>query len=375
MTTTDVPWGSLEKAERPGSHISEAGVALDGSLIAKGSIQHILDDNGYFLPHAGDVLRISRLRGMRIVRCRSSRDASGFLEVAEYGAEVHVPPPFAVIIQRALHLGLKEPIVAQLGYQIGQLVDSVSTIKTLVQPLTDWTLDIEEEAGTIHVRLSAALNATQLESWNTSHSNYWSSYPSNRIDVVFAITASTRVACYGAYVPVLDQGPNSVAIIPAISDSPALNICNAPVGTFTQFAISGSRWLHFYENSEMKSFSITEHDAPERTALGFLADSHRYRWPRITIDGIDLDGIAAAIAPTGSLRITLQNGRFGRLSYGGPEGRSIDIIGVDLTAKLSNVGLKFSYEVKTNNDVKSGEFYLMRELLILRYPKLASIRS
>lgn len=375
MTMTDGPWSSLQRDERVGSHISQAGVALDGSIIVRGAIEHPIDEKRHFPPHGGNELRISRIHGMRIVRCQSLRDASGFLQVAEFGGEIHVPPPLASIIERAFRFGVKEPVSACLDYQVGQLSDSTSTIKTRVQPLTGWALHIIEIEGTIEVRLSAKLCATILESWNTSQSNYWGEDSASKIEATFGIRPETRIACYDSYVSALDQGDALPAFVPDTSEDRVLNIGDAPVGTMTQFAISGNRWLHFYENSESRSLSITEHDAPKRTTLGFLADSRGYRWPRMRVQGIDMDGIAAGLSAANSMRLTLSDGIFGDLSHGGPEGWSVEIIGVNLLVEVTGAGLKFTYEVKTATSERSGEFYLIWELLLLRYPKFARYRQ
>lgn len=121
-------------------HLNEARVALDGSLIVTGSIDHPADKEGYFPCPGADFLRISRTGGFRIVRCRSSRDRSGFLQADEYGSELHVPAPLVAMIERAFAFGAKEPCQATLAHQDGALTSSTSRIETLTQPLSDWTL-------------------------------------------------------------------------------------------------------------------------------------------------------------------------------------------------------------------------------------------
>jgi hypothetical protein len=374
MIKTDGPWGTRSKTEQNHQHISQAGVALDGSLIAAGSMSHPVDEHGHFpSPHA-DLIRISRVRGLRIVRCRASREPSGFLRAEEYGSELHLPPSLAAIIDRALKQGVREPVQVNLLHQDGQLSDSTSTIKTLTQPLTGWVMRIEEDEGTITVGLSATLHGTLLQDWNTSQSNYWNSSQRATLEVNFSIDPVTRIACYGSYVPALKEEPRIPALIPAPSGLSKLNIADAPVGTFAQFAISGDRWISFYESTgEWKSISITEHAPPTRTAQGVLSDSRGYRWPRIAIYGIDMDVIASAMVRSREMNLVMQNGKFGQVHYShGSDGSTdYDVSGVRLDLKLDSSGLHFDYTVDTEMGEKSGEFYLTWELLLLRYPRFA----
>jgi len=347
---------------------------LDGSLIAAGSMSHPLDQHGHFpSPHA-DFLRISRVRGLRIVRCRASREPSGFLRAEEYGSELHLPPTLAAIIDRALKQGVKEPVQVNLLHQDGQLSDSTNTIKTLTQPLTGWEMRIEEDEGTITVSLSAILHGTLLQDWKTSQSNYWNSSERAMLEVNFSIDPVTRIACYGSYVPALKEEPRILAFIPAPSGLSKLNIADAPVGTFAQFAISGDCWISFYESTgEWKSISITEHSPPTRTAYGLLSDNRGYRWPRISIYGIDMDVIASAMMNSQETRIILQNGRFGQVHYShGSDGSTYyNISDVRLDLKIDSSGLHFDYTIIAEMIERSGNFYLKWELLLLRYPRFS----
>ena len=372
MIKIDGPWGRRLKNDQNHPHISQANVALDGSLIATGSMNHPIDEHGHFPSPDADCLRISRLRGLRIARCRAFREPSGFLRMEEYGSELHVPSSLAAIVDRALKHGVKEPVHVNLLHQDGQISDSTSTIKTLIQPLTGWAMRIEDDEGTIRVALSAILHGSLIEDWNKSRSNYWNTSQQSMLEVNFSIDPVTRIACFGSYVPALQEEPKIPASIPALSGK--LNIADAPVGTFAQFAISGDRWISFYESTgEWKSISVTEHAPPTRTAQGLLSDSRGYRWPRLSIYGIDMDVIASAMVNSQKITIVMQNGEHGELYYShGSDGSTSHVINqIKIDLKLDSFGLCFDYTACTEKGERCGDFYLTWELLLLRYPRFS----
>lgn len=192
MTGVDGPWGKRKGDDGNRQHLTQAGVALDGSLIATGTMHHPIDENGYFPSPDAHLLRISRVRGCRIMRCAASREPSGFHTVKELGSELHLPRWLADLINRALNHGVKQPIHVSAMHQDGGLSDSTSTIKTRIQPLTHWVVHIDEDKGVINVTLAATLHATLLEEWNTSTANYWSPKQQEKLEVNFSADAIDR---------------------------------------------------------------------------------------------------------------------------------------------------------------------------------------
>lgn len=376
MTRSIGPWGvrpSEERAEYT-AHIKQAGVDLDGNLVVTGSMDHPVDDHGHFPLISAQWLRISRVRGMRIVRCRAWREASGFLGVEELGSELHIPQALETIINRALFSGVKAPLVASLEYQDGLLADSTSRAQTLTQPLSGWTLRIEEKEGAISVVISAFLHASYLEDWNTSRSNYWKNAPAqSRITLSFEVDPITRIACFGSYVPSLIRESEGLPVAPPRSTLAALNIENATVGVFTAFAVDGDRWVNFHERDhENRGISITEHGPPTRTAEGFLNDSRDYRWPRVSLYGIDLGLISSQMIRSRAYRMIFSNGHFGALTYHREE-PSEEITEAEIEVKLTQKGLELFYQLR-GPAIKPGQFTLPWELLILRYPAFCRFR-
>ena len=363
------PWGSAEGSGREGLHIADVDVALDGALVGHGVLLHHADDEGHFAALAAERVRISRgFGGMRIARCHASRDGSGFLRTETFGSELLLPDSIAAMIEHALWAGVRVPVSAKFAHQTGILADTICMDRRRTQPLSDWTIDIEENDGHVAVKLSAALHALHLAGWDKDASNYWSVQDGARVEVRFAINPATRVACFGSHGLPLPGAAAMPATLVDPSPLSALNIANAPVGAGTQLGLGEGRWFNFYEAKGLSYLSITECSQPSRTASGFLTFDNPPRWPRITINGLTMDSIWFAVKNSPTIRLSAEGDAVGSLEYPGSGGWIDKITAVDTEITLNDSGLHFAVEVRSPK-IRSVCFRLPWELLVLRYPK------
>ena len=375
LAESPVTGDAIARLANPG-HLNEIGVAFDGSLIAVGSIDHPVDENGHFPCPEAELVRISREGGLRIMRCRAFRTPSGFLRAEEYGSELLVPAPLAAIVERALRIGAKEALRASLTHQDGQLRDSTSRMSTLSQPLSAWSLEVDEAGGAVHVVLSARLHGEVIPEWLTSMANYWPAEQDSRLVVRFRVDPITRVACFGAYAPALTKEPETLAAIPTARGLAALDLGNAPVGPFAQFAIGDTRWYYIFEGDTQRYLSITEHAPPMRTPLGLLRDTCGYRWPRLELRGIDMRAIASMLG-SHNLRSSVTSDTIGEAfeSYGSDGFDTYSITSLALDFSLNETGLRLRIEGHTKRGPISRDMLLMWELLILRFPYFTRFRT
>lgn len=363
------PWGAAEGGVREGLHIVDVDVALDGALVGHGVLFHPADDEGHFAALAAERVSISRAFGsMRIARCRASRDSSGFLRTEAFGSELLLPDALAAMIEHALGVGVRALVSAKFAHQTGVLADTTRMDRRRTQPLSDWTIDIDEDDGCVAVKLSAALHALHLQGWDKDASNYWSAQDGARVEVHFTINPATRIACFGPYgLPLPDA-----AVMPAMLVDPsplsALNIANAPVGAGTQLGLGEGRWFNFYEAKGLSYLSITECSQPSRTAAGFLASDNHPHWPRIHINGLTMDSIWFATKNSPTVRLSAEGDSVGSLDYPGSGGWTDKITSVETEIMLNESGLHFAVEVRSPKS-QSVCFRLPWELLVLRYPK------
>ncbi|MET0588604.1 MAG: hypothetical protein ABWZ75_08790 [Novosphingobium sp.] len=351
-------------------HLREIGVALDGSLVALGSMDYPEDVTGHFPCPDAEFVRISRVDGLRIVRCRAFRETSGFLCAEEYGPELHVPASLAAIVERALRLGAKQAVQASLNYQDGELRSSTSRVKTLHQPLSCWTLNLDEVGGGVNVVLSARLHGSVIPEWSTSTANYWPAELDLSLKVEFRIDPITRVACFGAHVPTLEKEPATPASVPMVRSLASLDVADAPVGTFAQFAMGGTRWYSLYEGEASRYLSITEHAPPTRTPIGLLNDNGSYRWPRISIHGIDMRAVASMLRQSNNFRSSVTSSTVGEAyrSFGSDGSETYFIADLALDFRLDTEGLHIRINGKTQREAIALDLLLIWETLILRFP-------
>jgi hypothetical protein len=346
-------------------------VALDGSLVLRGIISHPVDDDGIYPCPVSDHVRISRTFGTRLVRCQATRDISGFLTKEEFGGEVQLPEPIAFTLIRAFSVRVKEPIVLRLDQQAGFLADSTSRESRLCQPLSDWSLTIEERDDDLHVALSAKLYGAKVEEWQkNSTANHWQRQPSARIDIQFVLDAITRTACFGCYSPSISTEGTAAASLPAPAKLTELDISTAPVGEFVQCGVAPDRLVSIHESAELGCLSLDRRALPKRTPAGFLATTMTYVWPRLTLYGITMASLRFALRSNPSLRLTAEGDQAGHLHYGGSDGEIINVTGWTADIKRDEVGLHFDIEALSTRTPQRLIFRLPWETLILRYPGL-----
>lgn len=367
MTSTG-PWGA-RPMQHGDKHIRQAGVGLDGSLVLSGSISHPVDDGGVYPCPVSDHVRISRTFGTRLVRCKATRDISGFLTTEEFGGEVQLPEPIASTLIRACSVRVEEPIILRLDQQAGFLADRASRESRLCQPLSDWSLTIEERDYKLHVSLSARLYGANVEEWQKkSTGNHWQRQTGARIDIQFVMDAITRIACFGYYSPSIPTEGTFAASLPAPTKLNDLDITTATVGTFVQCGVAPDRLVSIHESAELGCLSLTRQAHPKRTPAGFLATTMTHVWPGLTLYGITMASFRFALRSNPSLRLTAAGDQAGYLHYGGPEGEIINVTCWTADIKRDEVGLHFDIEALSARTPLRLVFRLPWEMLILRYP-------
>lgn len=351
--------------------LRSATVDLDGNLIAAGTMVHPIDDAGEFRPDELDRLKIDR-ETMRIIRCTAACDGTGFYHAEEIGTVLYVPESLASQIRWALRFGAKEPLEMAILQHQGSLASSASRIKHLTQPLSDWRLRVEEVDGSIAVVLSAALHSPHLREWLASEQNFWAGQAGARVEARFTITAATRVACFGAYVPDGHAEADGAKSQPFVPDGRRLNLENAPVGPMREFGIRNGHWVDI--GSDLGGFpyiALTERRDVRRLGSGFLSYGHCV-WPRIWIRGLSLSSVSSAL---GKEPLRLSGGAIAvRLSDDGREGWSQVASEAALEFRLQVEGLALDYFLTVAGRLVEGRVLLPWELLILRYPALAARR-
>jgi hypothetical protein len=185
--------------------------------------------------------------------------------------------------------------------------------------LSQWTLELSDDNGTLTVKLSAALFGTVPHLLN--YDNFWQrdSADAQRIHIAFAVDAVTRTAKFGLPLPKSAKLPrlpfhqvNWKAEIAALQSSPqgwpstlsTLSLERAPIdqeGRPYGFA-SGSRWVRL--SGEQQHFMDWEPCYPDvRMSHGFLTGHRRSCADGLAWNGIDMD---AAVALLIRRRVTIE---------------------------------------------------------------------
>ena len=361
------PW-SASPPNGSGRHIRQAGVARDSAFVLRGHIQHPVDDDGIYPCPQADHVRISRTFGMRIVRCRAERDISGFVTTQEFGGEVHLPEQVASILNRAFAGRLRQPISMRLHQQMGELAHSTRPEGRIDQPLSDWSLDIEERDDDLYVILSATLHGAHLEEWQTRTANHWGRQTGAQLVIQFTMDAVTRIACFGYYAPSLSTNAVAPTPLPPPATLAELDIATAPVGTFTQCAVGPDGLISFHESLELGFLYLTRLSHPARTDAGFLPSHMNHVWPRLSLRGITMASIRFSLLNCPAIRLTAEGDCVGDLQYAGPDGWMSNLIQWTADIRRDEVGLHFAVEARSAEASRTLSFRLPWELLILRYP-------
>ncbi|MCP1471369.1 hypothetical protein J3E64_003076 [Sphingobium sp. OAS761] len=362
------PWGATPPQHSGGKHIRQAGVARDGAFVLPGRIRHPVDDDGIYPNPQADYVRMSRTFGMRIVRCRAARDISGFVTAQEFGGEAHLPEPIASTLSRAFSGSVKHPISLRLNQQAGVLAHGTNPEGRIYQPLSDWSLEIEDRDDDLHVTLSATLHGLHLEEWQTRTTNHWEKQAGARIVIQFVIDAITRVACFGYYAPNLSTEAVAPAPLPPPATLTELDISTAPVGTFNQCGVGPNGLVSFHEAIELGYLSLTRLSHPARTEAGFLPTHMNHVWPRLTLHGVTMASIRFALLNNPAMRLNAEGDCVGNLQYGGPDGWMTNITRWMADIRRDETGLHFDVEAHSSEAPRRLTFRLPWEMLILRYP-------
>jgi hypothetical protein len=381
-------------------HLRTACVDLDGNIIGTGRMIHPPDDNGYFPAQQSNQLRLSRQLGIQfglyVAPCRATRDpSSGFLTTEEFGSELNIPEPLALVIMQRLRLGTSERIEMSLWHQNGNLASSTNRSAGYRQLLSEWILEISESAGSVTIKISAALQASRpIEQWMTKAriGNFWTTQDATapRLQIEMTIDLATRVACFGTGVEGLTHEKLSEFAQPTSTSIERLDIEQAPVGPSCAFGFHQKRWLDFYHNED--ALALTWMGPQRRSTTGFIRHDGNYLWPRIWMHGVKLEMVADTMGGKQPVsRLTMSDGVFGELQdhpirFEGYNPHPIQlIVEATLDFALTTRGLAFSYRCLVNDlDLSSlpyrpgwidGNATLPWELLIFRHPQFLRHRS
>jgi hypothetical protein len=378
--------------------LREACVDLNGQVAAAGRIEYPSDRAGYFpLPNHQRVRASMFGTRLRLAAANAERDEkTNFLVSREAGPVVFVPESFTTIIWNALRRIDEPTIEAHLADQQETLESCGDREVAKMQPLSDWRLHISTIDGTLKIKLSASLQATQqIPAWQQkSTSNFWvvTNDIAPRITIEFDVDAVTRVVSYGFVGLAGLDGASATLIEPCRNSLVDMKLDNAPIGGNGRLYgyTTQESWVSLYE---ARSGGVAISPARlKRYPNGFVTDSNDYFWPRIWLDAFDMKAVVRAVRNTFKLTIELNDGYFGHLqqhhlfheSYV-PSPRQ-SILRARLDFQLDLFGLSLNYDLFVNDLHPSrngnhssgwlpGQIILPWELLIIRYPVLSNDRA
>ncbi|TPE64474.1 hypothetical protein FJQ54_01475 [Sandaracinobacter neustonicus] len=372
---------STSSIRRPLPRLREIGVDLNGNLIVPGTMVFPVDDAGLFPKMETGYLRLSRLWGLRLAPCRAVRETSGFMQPSEAGSELSIPEELSVFILRKLRDGADGRYERTLPFDCGQL-DSVSWPKSKnIQPLSHWTLIIEISEEWVKVSLAAKLHADNLV-MTGFQGNFWSAQNGAAIEVSFEVDPIARVAYFGKWSTSGLTG-SELADAPSVSSLNSLNISNAMIGSNGGiFGSSGSKWVEIlWGEDPADGIHLSYYNVVSKNDQDLLSfDSPLY--PIIILPCISINFIRKLIIENFYAKIEFYDGEFGVIVFGGSTGSTWEIIrNIFLSIKLNNLGLHVSYVIYSSylknmkNSRREGGFSLSWEVMILRLPEMAQLRS
>lgn len=373
----------MSSPEAPGQdlHLRSANVDFDGNLIVSGTMVHEPDDHGHFPMFDATHLRVSR-GGERIVRCKATRSASGFLEIEEIGWALGVPPEFQVTLEKAFRSGVASKKTIALDFQPGGLGNTNDAKHPPVQQFSGWRLSVEERSRAIWVNLSADRLNIEDDHSASKRGNHWSKQPGQRITVTFAVDPITRMACYSAYFPDFPKEREASTAVAYTSSLHALSLGSAPIGLHGVCGSFGKHWVSYGDGGAFNpQLSFTRIYPPKRDVTGFLVDNQRYLWPSISLEGISTRRIAEAFASKRSVRLAFGGDIAGHITGHFTEENPIErIVEAVVNVALGPAGLEFDFQVKTEAHNPSyreiyGSCTICWEVLILRYPVFVKHRA
>lgn len=371
----------VARVEDAVSRSPQIGVDLDGDLIGEGALTFPPDSEGRFPIVDADEIKFASRRGrVWLAPCRSWRDPSGFLRSEEVGAALYLPPTFVSALKTALKIGVTEPVELSYSGQAGALSDSSSMLRGISQELTNWRMTIDRRNDGIEARISAELHATSLLENFPSRQNFWADQPGpSQLEARLTIDDVTRVACFGAYVPELEDEKAEAAALPPLFHT--LDVRRAPVGQFHIFGLDRDEWIYVYDTSGRHGYdgnypalTFAPHPAPSRSRSGLLQDRSAYGWPRVSIYGVTLDLVASSMREKLAVRLQIEGDAVGELTWFRNEPPAETITAADLHFAIDVDGLAVRCEIKAGS-TRSYAFRLSWELLLLRYPEFARLRA
>lgn len=364
---------------RPLPRLSEIGVDLNGNLVVPGTMVFPADDAGLFPRMETGHLRISRLWGLHLAPCQVVREASGFILPSEVGSELSMPGQFSDLIASMAKYGQEGRTETRLPGQGGELRSGARNEAKHSQPLSDWSLVVEITEDWMKVSLSAKLHAETIVGLD---GNFWSAQEGATIELAFEIDPATRLACFEKRSDANSHGAELVEA-PTKSNLKSLNLSNAMIGADgSVLGISGNRWVCISWGAAPADFTdFSYYQSAFRTNQEFVKLKDRTK-PHISITCISIDFIHKIVRESTSADLEFHNGSFGILSYGGGSGSKWEVIrDLCLSIKLDDGGLHFSYIAYASYELTSqrsrikGEFSILWEVLILRFPMIAQLRK
>lgn len=367
-------------------------VDWDGNAVVPGRIDYPSNSSGNFAlpPHDHLQLKVDPdyvvLRPARADRHRRS----GFLKPESFGPDVRLPAAMQPLLARVLRFGCREPVRLQMTDDTGALSGKKS------QPLSDWTLEVLEEDGSVEVRLSAALYGLQPSSSKEPRS-YWllSGIRKPRITIHFAVDFMTRAAKWGSYHRCFEEAGQSTPVAEGRSSLKTARLENATIGPLDYVFARGVEggWFGLTESrsSQATQLTLSRHSELQRWPCGLIPYTST-RHPYVHLNGFGMDVIATLLANDRGAEIDLNRGVFGDVyhpmanrgdyeagQYFGP----FTFSQVRIKLYLGPAGLDFSYKAYCENGRHrgaydgwfEGRFLLPWEALIIRYPRLLRHRD
>lgn len=318
-----------------------------GKIVAFGTIGYPIDEGGAFGLRHHDCVAIAfheDISWASLSPVTAVRDPdSGFLAVSSAGPGIGVPPPIATAIQTVLRQHSPTGVSVRSNAQEGHISAEGAS---KVQPLSDWTLDVDISTAGICFRLSAALQMLEPSQLKT-HQNYWSAKngKAQRVEVSFIVDWVTRTALF--------RVPNKA------SESPASSAISSTRRTLLEEAsISQSGDLYgvsdsggMVEISEVGNSSrravVLTRCGSDRLSNGFLrgVPPGQVRFPRLCFNFLDFASIMGPVG-TANMSSVFTGGNLGEVENDlRHEIPSQDILEAEITASIGAGGLGIRYHL------------------------------
>ncbi len=351
-------------------HLRDACVDLSGRIVAAGRMRYPNDDKKAFpLPdHDSICFSVRNERSLSLAPVTAVRDSETgfFVEPSRLYPSVHLPASIAAALQGTLRAYEPTALRLRLPGQDGML--SIITDAWKTQPLSDWSLEIDVDRGSVAVRLSAGLQMLKVPTWK-NEANYWTS--GVRIEIEFVVDAITRTALFEVPLEGSEEGQDTLPLALPQGKTRLEAATIDQLGRLYAFSRSGAVRL----GSVGRGTLIIEHGPSKRLFNGFVVGARNVFFPRIWLYGIDLETLIAAINER-TASIVWAGGNWSHVDHelrGEPPYQRITQS--KISAEINDAGLTVAYYLSLTPPSEAGQldkiedsFTLPWASLILRFP-------